>query len=131
MPAPTKDLKDYSIIELNHVALDVADVPASEQFYGEVLGLPILPRPDFNFPGALFRLGVTQELHLIGNRDRPIVQRSGHFALLVSDIEAAAERLRIAGVEFRGPKPRPDGALQIFTSDPDGNTIELCANLPG
>jgi len=80
---------------------------------------------------ALCAIAQQTFFHLIGNRDRPIGQRSGHFALLVSDIEAAAERLRIAGVEFRGPKPRPDGALQIFTSDPDGNTIELCANLPG
>jgi lactoylglutathione lyase len=131
MPAPTNIPNGYRVMELNHVALDVRDVPASVQFYRDTLGLPELPRPDFGFPGAWFRLGVTQELHLIGNRDRPVGQRAGHFALLVSDIDAAAERLRNAGVEFRGPKPRPDGARQIFTADPDGNVMELCANLPG
>lgn len=121
---------NFTVRELNHVALDVSDVSASVRFYREVLGLPELPRPDFGFPGAWFRLGVTQELHLIGNRDREVGQRAGHFALLVSDIDAAAARLREAGVVFRGPKPRPDGALQVFTHDPDGNVIELCANLP-
>lgn len=120
----------FTVRELNHVALDVSDVPASVRFYRDVLGLPELPRPDFGFPGAWFRLGVTQELHLIGQRDRPVGQRAGHFALLVSDSDAAAARLRAAGVEFRGPKPRPDGAMQVFTHDPDGNVIELCANLP-
>lgn len=120
----------FTVRELNHVALDVRDVPASVRFYRDMLGLPELPRPDFGFPGAWFRLGATQELHLIGNRGREVGQRAGHFALLVSDIEAAAAQLREAGVTFRGPKPRPDGALQIFAVDPDGNVIELCANLP-
>ncbi|MFZ9683422.1 MAG: VOC family protein [Cephaloticoccus sp.] len=126
MTAPT-----FTVRELNHVALDVSDVAASVHFYGGVLGLPALPRPDFGFPGAWFRLGVTQELHLIGNRDREVGARAGHFALLVSDLDAAAARLAAAGGAFRGPKPRPDGARQVFTTDPDGNVIELCVNLPG
>ncbi|MBP6507652.1 MAG: VOC family protein [Opitutaceae bacterium] len=108
----------------------MTDVAASVRFYRDGLGLPELPRPDFGFPGAWFQIGTRQELHLIGNRDRTIGERSGHFALLVSDINAAADRLRAAGITFRGPKPRPDGAQQIFTADPDGNVIELCANLP-
>jgi len=131
MPAPTNTPKDYTIVELNHVALDVSDVAASTVFYRDVVGLPELPRPAFGFPGAWLRLGTLQELHLIGNRDRPVGERSGHFALLVDNIEAVAARLRSAGVEFRGPKPRPDGALQIFTVDPDGNVIEFTSGLPG
>jgi lactoylglutathione lyase len=130
---PTKAMPEsqpYTILELNHVALDVSDVAASGRFYRDTLGLPELPRPDFPFPGAWFRIGARQELHLIGDRSRPVGERSGHLAMLVSDIDAAAVRLRAAGVTFRGPKPRPDGAMQIFTADPDGNVIELCANLP-
>lgn len=118
------------VVELNHVALDVAEVEASVRFYGGALGLPALPRPAFSFPGAWFRLGPRQELHLIGDRGRAVGERSGHFALQVADIHAAAARLRAEGVAFRGPKPRPDGALQIFTADPDGNVVELCADLP-
>lgn len=124
------DAKGYAIAELNHVALDVSDVAASVRFYRDILGLSELPRPAFSFPGAWFRIGTQQELHLIGDRARTTGERSGHFAMLVSDIDAAAAQLRTAGVSFRGPKPRPDGAFQIFTADPDGNVIELCANLP-
>ena len=103
---------------------------AWEQFYAEVLVLPSLPRPAFPFPGAWFRIGAQQELHLIGERTEDGSITRGHFALLVSDLDAVATRLKTAGVEFRGPKARPDGARQIFTADPDGNVIELCDNLP-
>jgi len=127
MDTPT----DYTIIELNHVALNVSDVAVCERFYSEVLGLPTLARPAFSFPGAWFRIGVQQELHLIGGRAEDDSEHSEHFAMLVTDLDAVATRLRAAGVEFRGPKERPDGARQIFTADAEGNVIELCDNLPG
>ncbi len=131
MAASSNTPEHYSIVELNHVALDVGDVEESAGFYRNVLGLADLPRPAFLFPGAWFRLGSQQELHLIGNRDRAVGERAGHFALLVDNIDAVATRLQNAGVAFRGPTPRPDGALQPFTADPDGNVIEFTSNLPG
>ncbi|HVW22730.1 MAG TPA: VOC family protein [Opitutaceae bacterium] len=117
------------IDELNHVALHVSDVPRSSRFYGDSLGLPALPRPAFDFPGAWFRIGAVQELHLIGERlNGPVDEgsRGGHFAMRVPDIEAAAAHLRARGVRFRGPLRRPDGAGQIFLEDPDGHVVELC-----
>jgi lactoylglutathione lyase len=126
-------LTDFSVIELNHVALPVADVERSLPFYRDILGLAPLPRPDFPFPGAWFRLGHHQELHLIGDERTTAgsgQSMDGHFALLVKDLAPVAARLREAGLNFRGPGPRPDGALQIFVTDPDGNVIEFCCNLP-
>jgi catechol 2,3-dioxygenase-like lactoylglutathione lyase family enzyme len=96
--------------------------------------MPELPRPAFDFPGAWFRLGDRQELHLIGGRVGPPAtghSQRGHFALLVDDIDAVASRLSRLGAHFSGPGPRPDGALQLFIMDPDGNLIEFCSNLPG
>jgi catechol 2,3-dioxygenase-like lactoylglutathione lyase family enzyme len=115
------------IVELNHVALHVADVARSSEFYRRVLRLAAIPRPAFDFPGAWFRLGTRQELHLIGRTDEPVPPRSrnNHFALRVDDLHAWAKHLQEVGVPFRGPKPRPDGALQIFVADPDGHWIEL------
>jgi catechol 2,3-dioxygenase-like lactoylglutathione lyase family enzyme len=121
------------ITELNHVALFVSSVEASARFYGESLGLPVIPRPAFSFPGAWFRLGAQQELHLIGGRlNAPVNEgsRAGHFAMQVRDIEATAKYLRGKGVGFRGPAPRPDGALQIFLEDPDGHLVEFCSAVP-
>ena len=56
--------KSLKIHEPDHFALYVRDLEASVHFYGGVLGLPPLPRPDFPFLGAWFALG-TQQLHLI------------------------------------------------------------------
>ena len=114
------------IEELNHVAIYVKDLAASYRFYHEVLELKPIPRPNFNFPGAWFRLGSQQELHLIGDRQEEItLNRRHHFALRVRSARQTEEFLKSKAVEFLGPKPRPDGAIQIFIKDPDGYYIEL------
>ena len=121
------------ILDLNHVALHVRDVAASCRFYAGVLNLPQMNnRPNFDFPGAWFRLGPVQELHLIGDRQHPVHAnpRGNHFALRVASIRQAEEDLRRKQVNFMGPKQRPDGIWQIFVQDPDGHYIEL-TELPG
>ncbi|TVR52177.1 MAG: glyoxalase [Puniceicoccaceae bacterium] len=114
--------------QLNHVAVHVADLERSRRFYREVLGFAEMERPDFGFPGAWFRIGTDQELHLIINDEVPPETRSRgiHFALQVKDAEAVRRELEEKGVEHQGPHRRPDGAFQIFLNDPDGHRIELC-----
>ena len=113
---------------INHVAVHVADMRASIPFYRDVLGLPQLPRPAFDFPGAWFAVGQGQEIHLIGNRTLPVHShsRGTHFALQVTDIKAVAAELKSKNAVFTDPKQRPDGNWQIFVQDPDGHLIELC-----
>lgn len=115
------------IHELNHVAIHVADVERSSAFYRDVLRLEMIPRPAFNFPGAWFRLGAAQELHLIGRRigSVPPVNRNNHFALRVDDIAAREMHLEQSGAAFPPRKQRPDGAWQVCLRDPDGHFIEL------
>lgn len=115
------------ILELNHVALHVRDVERSSEFYREVLRLEPIPRPAFTFPGAWFRLGTVQELHLIGERGEPVHShhRGTHFALQVDELAPWEKHLQSLGADYRPPKPRPDGAMQLFLSDPDGHVIEL------
>ena len=117
------------IHELNHVALHVSDLDASMHFYGEVIGLPQKARPAFDFPGAWYAFG-NQELHLIADPAMTAAsRRHHHFALLVDDTDAAKAELTAKGItEFRGPAPRPDGAMQLFFHDPDGYVIELYTN---
>ena len=114
--------------QLNHVALHVRDVAASCRFYREVLRLEDIPRPAFSFPGAWFRLGADQELHLIGNRDAPVQShsRGNHFALMVDDIDAWERYFQERDVQYVPRRVRPDGAFQIYVADPDGHHIELC-----
>src|SRR5688500_5198063 len=115
-------------LQLNHVALHVADVPQSTQFYTQVLRLAPMPRPAFSFPGAWFRIGADQELHLIGGRTEPVISQSrgNHYALLVDDLDAWEQHFRDLGVAYLPRRTRPDGALQIYVSDPDGHVVELC-----
>ena len=115
------------IFELNHVAIHVADVERSCRFYREVLKLEPMTRPAFTFPGAWFRLGPEQELHIIGERTEPVFghNRGNHYALRTDDLDAWLKRFQGAGLEVVGPRRRPDGATQIFVRDPDGHVIEL------
>lgn len=121
------------VIHLNHVALHVADVARSVAFYRDVLKLEAIPRPAFAFPGAWFRLGSDQELHLIGERKQEVIShnRGNHFALLVDDLDAWEAHLQSAGANFLPRRARPDGALQVFVVDPDGHYVELCTRATG
>ena len=109
------------------MAIHVADVERSCAFYRSILRLEMLPRPAFDFPGAWFRLGANQELHLIGRclATVPPVNAFNHFALRVDNLAAWEEHFKKTGVESRLRKQRPDGAWQIYVRDPDGHVIEL------
>lgn len=119
-------------LQLNHVAIHVTDVPRSAAFYRDVLKLQPIERPAFSFPGAWFRLGDDQELHLIGDQQYPAVEqhRGNHYALLIDDVAAWEQHLEGIGASHLPRRIRPDGAYQIFLADPDGHYIELCT-LPG
>ena len=115
--------------QLNHVALHVADVEKSCEFYGNVLQLEPMARPAFSFPGAWFRLGDDQELHLIGQRQEPVsgaATRGNHWALMIDDMDQWEAYFQGAGVEYTPRRTRPDGAFQIYVFDPDGHCLELC-----
>ncbi|HUF60879.1 MAG TPA: VOC family protein [Verrucomicrobiales bacterium] len=115
------------IIDLNHVALHVRDVEDSVRFYRDQMGLQQISRPAFTFPGAWFRLGTTQELHLIGEREDRVVSgpRSTHFALRVASLDKVCRELEGRSVALLGRQVRPDGALQAYVEDPDGHCIEF------
>ncbi len=118
-------------IHLNHVALLVASVSRSSAFYENVLGLEPIGRPNFDFPGAWYRLGDDQELHLIcQGGDTQTRSGANHFALMVDDMDAAVATLEQRGGQIARRQVRPDGAEQIYLRDPDGHTIEVCTAPP-
>lgn len=121
---------------IDHATLVVKDLDRSRQFYVGLLGMEEVPRPDFSFEGLWFQAGFTQ-IHLIlehsesgpaGNSDlRDLTKtRTHHLAFLVDDATEAAKKFKEHGVAMiSGPKPRPDGAIQVFLQDPDGHVIEV------
>jgi catechol 2,3-dioxygenase-like lactoylglutathione lyase family enzyme/uncharacterized protein YunC (DUF1805 family) len=123
---------------IDHVTLVVKDLARSRRFYVDVLGMREVPRPAFSFAGSWYQAGATQ-IHLIlefegsgpaGNLlpENRRSSRTQHIAFAVDDAEAALARLRELQVPvLSGPKPRPDGYMQVFVMDPDGHVIELCS----
>jgi catechol 2,3-dioxygenase-like lactoylglutathione lyase family enzyme len=116
-----------TIGQLNHVALYVTDFQRSSAFYQNALRLEPVPRPAFTFPGAWFRLGTNQELHLIADNGPPFFSThpSNHFALQVDDLNEWECHLRSVRADFAARRQRPDGAAQVFLRDPHGHVIEL------
>jgi catechol 2,3-dioxygenase-like lactoylglutathione lyase family enzyme len=126
------------VTSLDHVTFVVKDLERSRHFYEDVLGMRSVPRPAFSFAGSWFQSGRTQ-VHLIleyagsgpaGNllASNLRTSRTLHAAFAVEDAHAAARRLGELGVPLLdGPKPRPDGYVQVFVEDPDGHVIELCS----
>jgi glyoxylase I family protein len=110
---------------VDHVAINVQDVPRGIAFYTETLGLvQNFTRPDFGFPGAWLDTGNGQQVHLI---EAAVPDNVGqHFALTFDDLGAAVARLRARGLQVTDPvEVGTTGRRQAFTSDPWGNGIEL------
>ncbi len=108
-------------VNTNGVALD--DMVA---FYRNVLGLGDKPRPDIpGIPGHWHQVG-DQELHLVGAAPQgtPIDSTGNHYCVTVADLDAAIAELEALGVEYQRAV-QGQGTVQIWISDPAGNTIEL------
>jgi catechol 2,3-dioxygenase-like lactoylglutathione lyase family enzyme len=110
---------------VDHVSVNVGDVPRALAFYTESLGLTQnFTRPDFGFPGAWLDTGNGQQVHLIGAETPPPLGQ--HFALAYDDLDTVIAELRAQGVEVSDPIAVGDtGRRQAFTADPFGNGIEL------
>jgi glyoxylase I family protein len=120
------------MLYLHHVSVCVSDLGRAKQFYGEVLGLSELARPDLGFPGAWYAVGDNQELHLIVHppsktmRGTPEIDgRDGHFAFRVSSYEETLARLRERQVAVIESPHNKTPWAQIYVTDPDGNVIEF------
>jgi glyoxylase I family protein len=115
---------------VDHVALNVPDVPAAIAFYTETMGLiQNHTRPDFGFPGAWLDTASGQQVHLI---EAAVPTNLGqHFALVFDDIGATVGELRSEGQQGTDPVPVGEtGRQQAFMTDPWGNTIELHQRSP-
>jgi catechol 2,3-dioxygenase-like lactoylglutathione lyase family enzyme len=110
---------------VDHVSINVTDVPAALTFYTETMGLTQnFSRPDFGFPGAWLDTANGQQVHLIGAETPPNLGQ--HFALVFDDVPSVVEELRARGLQVSDAVDvGTTGRKQAFTTDPWGNGIEL------
>ncbi len=122
------------VLGLDHVLLAIpAEAAASERarwFYGEVLGLAELPKPEplAARGGMWYRCG-DRELH-IGLDPHFQPGAKAHPALLVSDLDALVARLEAAGLRVVSDAEIP-GFRRRYTYDPAGNRLELLQRVDG
>jgi catechol 2,3-dioxygenase-like lactoylglutathione lyase family enzyme len=112
-------------VALHHVNVTVPPETeaAAKDFYGRVLGLEEIYKPDASRSrGAWYRLGAVQ-LHLSVEAAQPASRR--HVCYQVRDVEAAEHHFREAGVEILNDERPLPGVRRFFLRDPGGNRIEI------
>jgi len=115
-----------TITGIDHV--QVAAPPGCEEaaraFYDGLLGLEELPKPAALAArgGCWFRAGA-EELH-VGVEEPFAPARKAHPGLVVSGLDALAERLAGAGIEVAWDETIP-GTRRFHAADPFGNRLEF------
>jgi len=116
------------VTRLHHVSVNTngAELGDVVAFYRDVLGLGDHDRPDIpGIPGHWHALA-DQQLHLVGapSRGAGPDPTGHHFCVTVDDLPAAVAELEARSIEYvRGVQGQ--GTVQIWITDPAGNTIEL------
>jgi catechol 2,3-dioxygenase-like lactoylglutathione lyase family enzyme len=113
---------------VSELVLEVVDLEASERFYSEVLGLPVVERwPERDavwvMAGDRTRIGLWRpQVGLMGGRGGLHV----HFAMHIAeaDYDAAVHLLRERGQDVKEMSFGEHGRA-AYVDDPDGNVVEL------
>jgi catechol 2,3-dioxygenase-like lactoylglutathione lyase family enzyme len=129
-------------MNLDHVGLTVADLPAMTAWYAKALDLDVefeFALDHVDFRGAMLRSADGWRLELLHRPEgRPGLQAAspveaalthgfGHVALDVPDVDSAYEALLATGASDRmSPRPSPEpGVRMAYVADPEGNLVEL------
>jgi catechol 2,3-dioxygenase-like lactoylglutathione lyase family enzyme len=114
------------IVAIDHVQLAIppGGEPAARAFYGDVLGLVEIPKPEpLRARGGLWFQAGPVQIHLGAEPDmRPSAK--AHPALVVTELDGWLARLAAAGCKWQDAAELP-GTRRGHTWDPFGNRIEL------
>lgn len=116
---------------LNHVSVVSNDLEESVAFYREVFDFEPIPTPNFDFDGQWLEMADGRQLHLFDLETS--VPQYHHFGVTVADFEAVYREGKARGVltDFSDDAESyqlyslPDGAVQMYVEDPEGNVIEV------
>lgn len=119
-----------TVLAIDHVQIGVPRAAEAEakRFYGEVLGLPEVPKPERlrGRGGAWYQVGAVQ-LHVsVEDLDASATRASRrHVCFRVSDLAAAERAARAGGLEvIPDDQPVPEWR-RFYLRDPGGNRVEV------
>lgn len=120
-------------VAIDHYAINVNDLERSVDFYQKIFGLQEIADGTEQPHIRWFRLGSTQELHIIevDSLDKRI-PKGVHLALAVRDFDRFRESIinyNLDYYDWPGTKneisTRPDKVRQLYIQDPDGYWVEV------
>lgn len=120
-----------SLTALNHVTVRTEDLDGTRDFYRNVLGLSVGPRPPLGFPGYWLYAGKAAVLHLvpkshgIGGGPSKDTGNFDHVAFTADNFDEMQGRLRQRGITFRAQQVPESSIRQLFLQDPNQVMIEL------
>ena len=128
--------------KLEHYTIRSLDMEATRDFYRDICGLKVGPRPPLDFAGWWLYCGKIPVVHLVpldnpiairgevnvpsvGNGASPGSGAVDHVAFGATDVQAMKRHLEKKGVRYK-ERIQAGGFLhQIFLNDPNGVTVEL------
>lgn len=109
-------------LRVHHVSILVTDLAKADAFYGGVLGLRQLMRPNGHTHGLFFEVGDAQiHVTLTEQAEAPSLR---HTAFEVADLDAALRDVDRMGLPVWDDTPLP-GWVRKQCRDPFGNGVEL------
>lgn len=113
---------------LRHVALNVADMTVSVEFYTSLFSMQVVWRPDPE--NAYLSSGCDNlALHKASAANASAGQRLDHLGFIVADpgdVDRAAETLAARNIPLlKAPRTHRDGSRSLYVADPDGNVIQV------
>ncbi len=117
----------HRLTGIHHIqlAMPLGEEDAGRRFYGDLLGLPEIPKPSELAPrgGIWFRSGEL-EVHLGVERQDFRPATKAHPAFLVAGLDELRARLEEAGYRI-DEDVELDGYRRFHVRDPFGNRLEL------
>jgi len=129
-------------VRLDHVGINVADLPAMTGWYVAALGLEVeleFAVAASDLSGVMLRSDAGHRIELLhrpesvaglraaGPAEAALTRGFGHVAFDVPDVDAAYDALVAAGATDRmSPRPSPEpGVRMAYVADPEGNLVEI------
>jgi catechol 2,3-dioxygenase-like lactoylglutathione lyase family enzyme len=117
-----------AVVGLDHYAILSSDPERTTNFYSEIVGLTVGPRPALSFPGIWLYAGAEPIVHIIFDKRIPTKETGAvdHLAFKAEgSIDGTVTVLEAHNIEYSRRTIERTGVTQIFFRDPDNVGVEL------